>query len=890
MDQAPAHLRAYRSLLRLFPREFREERGWEMERLFVDMCAEWEEERGKLGLRFWASLVWDTGKEALGEWLSLSRELFRSATALTIGEHMSALMGDIRFAFRQLVRQPLYSGTIVLLMALGIAGNAAVFRVFNGLFLRPLPFESPEQLVDLNETAPQWDLEYLSIAYRDFDRWRAENRTFQSMTAIDYGGGNFIADGGPQRVSFLAATHDIDEVLGIEPMLGRFFGPEEDTPEGPRAMLLAHGFWEQEFGGDRDVLGKTVTLNGFPIEIIGVLPTEASLISGADLWLPLRLDPTDFTGWGLNGIGRLQPDATIDQARLDLTSIHKAMIDEFDVNEISSPVVNSFRDRYLGDYRLSSGFLLAAVAIVLLIACANIAGLMFARSLSRSSEMSVRLALGAPRMRIARQLLTESLVLASLGGLLGAFLGVWGSEALVLPMADQFPRWVSFDLDGSFLMFLLAIVMGAAVVFGLAPALQASASASASSAARSTSSLSRRRVMSFLVTGEVALALALLVVGGLTVLDVRELGRTDPGFEPEGLISYNLSLPSGRYGDHDARLAFVDEYLPRLESISGVEAASVTSALPLGSHWGRFYVAEHAAPRAEDEINPVVLTRVVSPGFFETVGVRLSAGRPFDDFDGREDGTHVVIVNETFVASHLSHVQNPLGARLTGGTGTPGDDAMWMTVVGIARDVKHYGVDEEMIPGVYFPLRQEPLSGFQVALRVRGETSAAVSAARAITTEMDAELPVYDIEIMTEELDQALWTRRATSWLIGAFSGVALLLAIAGIYGVISYTVGQRSKEISIRMAMGARKEDVLRQILRQGMVLVALGVGLGLVVSLAGARLVTASGLLVGVQATDPRVYLGVTLVILAVAGVANYLPARRAAGLDPMHVLRGD
>jgi len=603
--------------------------------------------------------------------------------------------------------------------------------------------------------------------------------------------------------------------------------------------------------------------------------------------MPLRQVETDFNGWGLSGLGRLNPGATIEQAHADLLSIHKGMIDQFDVNEISFPTITALRERFLGDYQLGSGFLLGAVGIVLLIACANIAGLMMARSMARAPEIAIRLALGAPRLRIIRQLLTESIVLASVGAALGTALGVWGSGFLIQGMADDFPAWISFDLDGRFLLFTLAATGGAAVLFGLAPALQASASRGAvGGGTRNTASASRQRGMSLLVTGQVALALALLVVGGLAVLDVSRLGQVDPGFEAEGLISYNVTLPSVRYGDDEARLAFVDDYLARVGAIPGVESATVASTLPLSGHWGWFFQAEGAEPRGEDEANPVVLNRVVSPDYFQTLGVEFAAGRPFNSFDGRDEGSRAIVVNETFVRTHLSHLGDPIGARVTSGTDAPADDAPWMTVVGVTRDVMHYGVDEEMRPGVYQPWVQLPLGGFAVALRTRGNTESIVAEARAITAEVDVELAVYNIETMTEELDESLWARRAMSWLIGAFATVALLLAVAGIYGVVSYGVGRRTQEISIRMAMGAQKEQVLRQVVRQGMRLVALGVVVGLSLSLAGARVV--SGLLVGVSATDPTVYVGVTAVLVTVAVLANYLPARRAAQLDPMTALR--
>jgi predicted permease len=871
-------------LLRLYPPGARRGGGPRMERLLDDMLGDCEASGRAAGTAFWLTVAWDTARGAALEWIDVMRTGGRPRAATTRGEPMSALWSDVRFAVRQILRQPTYAITIVLLMSVGVAGNAAVFRVVNGLFLRPLPFEHPDRLVDLDETAPQWDLEFLSIAYRDFDRWRAEASTFHSMAVFDQGGGNALIEGAAVRLSYLLVTHDIDEVLGIEAELGRFYGPEEDRPDGERVALLTRAAWEQHFGADPAVLGSTLSLNGFPVEIIGVLPPEAAFLADVELWLPLRADPAEFNGWGLNAIGRLADGVTIEQARADLLAVHKAMIPEFEVNEISSPVVHSLRDRYLGDYRVGSGFLMGSVAIVLLLACANIGALMFARSLARRGELGLRSALGAPRTRIVRQLLTESFVLAAIGGLGGLLLGVWGSGAVTGPLADQFPRWVSFELDARFMAFVVGITMAAAALFGLLPALQASRT-DRLAGARTTASVGRSRALGLLVAGEVALAMALLVVGGLSLLDVQRLARVDPGFRAEGLVSYALSLPTQRYEDGPARLAFAQRYIEELERRPEIRSAAIGSALPLGGHWGWFFLVEGAPPRAEDEANPVVLNRIVSPGYFETVGVQLAAGRGFDDFDGREDGSRVIVVNETFVRTHLSHLPDPIGARLASGTEL-GDDPDWMTVVGVARDVKHYGVDQEMRPGVYQPLRQLPLQGFQVALRVDADAAPGLAAARAVTADVDPELPMFSVQRMTERLDQALLTRRAMSWLIAAFSTVALILAVAGIYGVIAYTVGQRTREIGIRLAMGASSEDVLGAVLRQGMTRVVVGAGLGLVAALAGAGVV--SRILVGVDATEPRVYVAVTLLLVSVAALASYLPARRVSGLDPATVLR--
>lgn len=885
----PVRSRAVRALLRLLPRSVRVSSGSEMERLAAEMMRERTRAGARPGFGFWLRLAVDVVVLAVAEWVALGRQWLRRAASPTWEDHMSALWGDVRYGVRQLVRRPLYSGTIVLLMALGIAGNAAVFRVVNGLFLRPLPFESAERLVDLDETAPSWNLEFLNVAYRDFAAWRDGNRTFESMAVYSAGGGNFLGDGDAQRISYLLATHDIDEVLGIEPELGRFYGAEEDRPDGPRAMLLTQGFWEREYAKDPGVLGRTVSVDGYPVEIIGVLPAEARFFDDADVWMPLRQDETQWFGWGLNGIGRLAPSTTIEQARDDLTAIHRARIEQYEVNQISSPVVHSLRERHLGEYRLGSGFLLAAVGIVLLIACANIAGLMTARSFSRAHEMDVRLALGAPRARLVRQLLVESGVLAAFGAAAGVVLGVWGSGVLAAPLAEQLPTWVTFDLDARFVAFAVVVTAGAALLFGLVPALGAAGGgASASRVGRSTASASMRRGMNLLVAGEVALAVALLVVGGLTVLDARRLGDADPGFEPVGLMVFQLGLPAQRYPDDGARLAFAEGYLERLSAIPGVQGAAVANVFPLSGHFGFFLIADGAPPRGEDEANPVVLNRVVSPSYFETVGVRLVRGRFFDERDGRIDTPPVAIVNETFVRTHLSHLADPVGARIFPSTDPPGDDAEWWTVVGVTEDVKHYGLDEPMRPGLYQPMTQVPLGSFHVALRTRSDPSAIVAAVRTVTASVDVELPIYRVRSMTDAIDTSLWTRRATSWVIGAFSAIALLMAVAGIYGVISYTVGQRSREIGVRLAMGADKARVLRDVVGEGMALVGVGAVIGLGLSAAAARLV--AGILVEVSATTPAVYAAVTAVVLSVAALANYVPARRASALDPVEVLRGE
>jgi putative ABC transport system permease protein len=557
-----------------------------------------------------------------------------------------------------------------------------------------------------------------------------------------------------------------------------------------------------------------------------------------------------------------------------------------EVNEVTSPVLHSLRDRYLGRYRASSGFLLGAVGIVLLLACANIAGLMMARSLARDGEIGIRLALGAPRRRIVRQLLTESALLAAVGAIAGAALGVWGSGRLVGRLADQFPSWVAFGLDVRVVAFALAVTTASVVLFGLAPALHAARHPASvlAGGGRATASGRRRRLLSGLVAAEVALAVGLLVVGGLSMLDAYRVGRIDPGFTVEGITTYRIRLPQSRYSDGDTRTAFVEGYLQGLSGLPGVEHAAIANVLPLMGHWGTFYEVEGAPERTEQDGNPVVLQRSVTPGYFDAMSIEIMEGRAFDEFDGRDDSTQVAIVNQTFVRTHMSDGIDPIGRRIT----TGGEPPLWLTVAGVSHDVKHYGLDEPMRPGIYQPLRQLPLQNFLVVLRTAPDAPSPLGAARAVTAEVDPELAVYGDQTLKRVIDDSLWTRRATSWLIGAFSTVALLLAIAGLYGVISYSVGQRVREISLRMAMGAEGAQVRSQVVRQGMAVVGVGVlaGIGAAFALSG----TISGLLTQVEPTEPWIYVAVCALLGCVALAANWIPARRAAATDPMVSLRGE
>ena len=819
---------------------------------------------------------------------SLKRPRVPPLRRRTWSDIMHSVIHDVRYAFRTLFRQPAYALTVIGMLTLGIAGNTAIFSVFNGLFLRPLPFSEPGQLVNFDETAPRWDLEYVGMAYPDFDAWREHNESFQDMAVIDGTAFAVTLRGEVQRITGAEVTHDLAAVLGIRPVLGRNISPEEDRPGGERVVMLGHGLWQREFGGEPDVLGNTLNLDGRPYTIIGVLPPEAVFIKDADLWVPLATDVTENPeSWYMEGIGRLKPGVTIDAALEDLTRIHKNMIEDRPVNEITSPVVMPILDRFLGEYRLGTTAMLGAVGMVLLIACANIAGLTLARSIARSREMGIRLAMGAQRRRIAQQLMTESLVLAVAGALPGLALGYGATTAMMAMMPDLLPSWITFDIDHRVVLFTLLLTMGAALVFGLVPALHASNSnvrgVLQASSGRSTETALKRRSLSALVVGEIALALVLLIVTGLSVLDVRKLLKVDPGFTAENVLTYRLNLPSERYGDDEQHVAFFAEHLEEIRALPGVEAAGAASALPLGGHWGQFFEIEGAPPLGPDEQNPVILNRVVSPGYLDAIGVRLLAGRDFTENDGRSEGTLSVIVNETF-ARRFWPDADPIGKRIR----HRADSNPWMTVVGVTHDTKHYGLDTPMRPGVFQPHPQRAGLSMAVVVRSSVDPLSLVSSVRRLVHARDPELPVDNVTTMSEALEESLWARRAASWLAAIFSAVALIMAVGGIYGVISYGVSQRTHEISIRMALGAQGGQVLRLVMRQGSMLVLLGVVLGLGGAYAAAHAI--SPVLFGVDPGDLRVYAVVTLILGAVTLLANFLPARRAAALDPMSGLRGE
>jgi predicted permease len=883
-------VRPYRWLLTLAPRWLREKHGLEMEAAFraaLDDSAQ----RGRWALMTtWLRAVMDILMASMRE----PHRRWTRRTRVGIVQERRSLMGgsDIRYAWRSLRRQKLGSALVVGMLALGIGANVAVFVLINGLFLRPFPFPDAERLVYINEAAPRWNLDMTGVNYPDFARWHKDQQAFEALALYDTLTLNVASEGGADRIDGARVTTDFAKVIGVNPVLGRLFTTEEDRPKGPDVVVIGYTLWQERFGGRSDVLDQTLRLNSRPFAVIGVLPREAEFPGGVRFWIPMRGDPdSPNQNYGSNGIGRMKAGVTAAQATQDLIRAHQPIFDARDKEKVVTPFARDLRQQFASEYRTIASTLSAAVSLLLLVACANVASVMLARALMRRREVGIRLAVGASRARLVRQLFAENIILSVLGGALGLVVGHWAIRFLVSAIPDEVPGWTTFVLDARTVVFTLGASVATALLFGWAPVLHAVRGdlrgAMSTAAAASTPPVRGSRTLRALVGAEFALAAVMLVCCGLLFRAYDRIRHVDPGFRPEGVLTLSVALPGTTYADGDKRLAFFERLEQRVAALPGVEHAGLITCAPLSNcHWGRLYNAEGQPRRGPNDPNPVVLNRVASPGYFPAMGIRLKQGRFFDASDGRDwpkkDG--VVIVNETFARTLWPDGRSPIGQRVRWGT----TDVPWVTVVGLVADVKHYGLEREMRPGVYLPLPMQSQQTLTLAMKTNGDPAQLAAPARAIIHELDPELPMFNVRTMEERVRRSLELRSVYSWMLGVFAAMALVLALGGSYGVTSYLVSQRTREIGIRVALGAARRDISRAVLGATLAVIGVGVLGGLALAVGAGRLL--ASLLFGVAPYDPLILISVTLALLAIAVMANLIPARRAARVDPMVSLRAE
>jgi putative ABC transport system permease protein len=818
-----------------------------------------------------------------------------------------AVLRDLRYALRNLRQRPGFTAVAVLTLALGIGANSAIFSVVNGVLLRPLPYDAPEELATVRGSWEGHPNAALSPA--EYWDYKERQRTLTVMGAYAGGSLNLTGSGTPERLDAGFVTADLLPVLGVAPAVGRGFLAEEDLPGRPAVVLLSDGLWRRRFGGDPAVAGRTIRLDDEPVTIVGIMPPGFQLPShftgtGAELWTLLQLDPAydrSERGWHyLDVVGRRRPGVTPAAADREAAALMAGMKAEYP-GEYQASFAGTAAPvdvEVVGGARPAILVLLGAVALLLLIACANVASLLLARAEARQREMAVRTALGADRRRIVTQLLTESLVIALAGAALGLLIAEWGLRALVLAAPPSIPRLDAIAIDGCVLGFTLAVAIGTGILFGLAPALHSArpdlAGSLVEGARGGTAGVVRQRFRRGLVVGQIALALMLLTGAGLLVRSFLRMRAVDPGFDPHHLLTAQLEISPQRYQRSEQVRAFYADLLRRIREIPGVTSAAAARALPMTGQleigdWSFLLEGRFSSPPLPSEWIAADW-QVISPGYFETMRMPVIAGRGLEEAD-RAAGSQVMVVNQT-LARKVWPAGDAVGQRVLLGGGAT--DSVYRTVVGIVGDVRHRGLSAEPRPEMYLPHQQFPAGtgtatrSLSLVVRTSGDPEPLTPALRAAVASLDPDAPLSEVQTMEQALGSWAAERRLTMLVVSGFALVALLLGAVGIYGVMAHLVLQRTREIGIRMALGAVPREILRLVLRQGAWLAGLGIAAGVVGALAVTRLL--AGLLFRTAPTDPLTFTGTALLLAAVVGVASVVPALRATAVDPSVALRSD
>jgi len=804
---------------------------------------------------------------------------------------MTTILQDLRYGLRMLAKKPGFTAVAVLTLALGISANSAIFSIINAVLLRPLPLKEPERIIKVWERSRNFQG---TVSVPNLKDWREQNDVFTEIAIYQFGSVNLRGRDNPERAQVATVSPNFFNVLGVPPHLGRTFQANEDRAGRHRVVMLSDQMWQQNFGADPNIVGQNMQLGGEDFTIIGVMPPSFRFpLRSTELWVPVVYTAKQLIDRDEHfffAVGRLKDGVTFEQAQEQMKTIAQRIEQQYpEVQAGRSVLLIPLQEEMVQNVRQTLLVLLGAVGCVLLIACTNVANLLLARAASRRKEVAIRTALGAGRGRLLRQLLTESMLLAVMGGALGLLMAKWGLDLLLALAANFLPRANEVSLDGRVVGFTLLLSVLTGIVFGLMPALnisKADVQASLKEGGGSGDGPQSHGLRSLLVVAEVALALVLLVGAGLMIKSFVRLQQTETGLQAQNVLTLSLALPEAKYRAPQTTSAFYAQLLGRIESLPGVETAGAINFLPLQrAGFNDRYLIEGPTPPPPGQ-EPVAEQRAITPDYFRVLGIPLVAGRFFNAQDN-EQAASVAIINQTLARRSFAG-QNPIGQRVRT------FDSIWMTVVGVVGDVKQSGITRPIMPEIFVPTLQVAPSKFNetmarnmsLAVRTASDPMALLAAVRGAVKEIDPAQPIGNVKTMETVVAESVADRRLNMLLLGVFAAVALTLAITGIYSVMSYTATQSTREIGIRIALGAQASDVLKLIVGHGAVLSLIGVALGVVAALGLTRLMET--LLYGVTATDPLTFVGVSALLMMVALVACYVPARRATKVDPMVALR--